>query len=85
MATGSHNPNTGNTLVPVSSVAYMPSKGKSIQKVPFHEGENKKKRKQATKACKSCDDLVKRTHVLLSNAWAGNGRAFLRSTLSFDT
>jgi hypothetical protein len=77
VAARSHNPNTGNTLVPVSSVACIHTKqGKSIQKVPFHEGENKKKRKQATKACKSCDDLVKRTHVLLLNAWAGNEGPF---------
>jgi hypothetical protein len=51
VAARSHNPNTGNTLVPVSSVACIHAKqGKSIQKVPFHEGENKKKSKQATKS-----------------------------------
>jgi hypothetical protein len=40
------------------------------------KGKTKRKASKQQKACKSCDDLVKRTHVLLLNAWAGNEGPF---------
>jgi hypothetical protein len=49
----SHNPNTGNTLVPVSSVAYMPSKGSPFRRFPSMKGKTKRKGSKQQKHAKA--------------------------------
>jgi hypothetical protein len=53
VAAGSHNPNTGNTLVPVSSVVYMPSKGSPFRRFPSMKGKTKRKGSKQQKHAKA--------------------------------